>query len=123
MSSDDSYSVFQCPNCQKYVSNKADACRFCGFPLSDQVKAKAIEKESDDNRQFRRKGHKAMLYTGLGVFVLGLFLSAASYTTIFVTGQGFYFPWSPVIALVGLGQILYGFLGMREERKNNFANV
>jgi|SRR5215213_11530718 len=112
-----SYPVFQCPNCQQYISTQFDACRFCSFPLSDEVKAQAIGKEAEGNRQYRMKMHKGVLYSGLGIFALGVVLSSVSILTIFVTYQGVYFPWSPLIILWGLGQMLIGFNGMRDERK------
>ncbi|MDQ6786184.1 MAG: hypothetical protein M3033_05125 [Acidobacteriota bacterium] len=112
-----SYEVFKCPNCQQFISTKQDACRFCSFQLNDDIKAKAIMKEADDTRQYRRNMHKKVLYVGLGIFAIGAVLSIATFITLFVSGSGFYFPWSPVIVLFGLGQMLIGLLGIIGERK------
>ena len=117
MSVNESYPVFQCPKCRQYISTKYDACRFCSFPLTDEIKTQAVEKEVDGNREFRLKTNKAILYSGFGVFGLGAALSAISISTIFFNRGEIFFPWSPVIVVVGLGQILYGFSGVREERK------
>ena len=112
-----SYEVFKCPKCQQFISNKQDACRFCFFPLNAETVGQAIGKEADDTRQYRFNMHKKILYIGLGIFALGTVLSFLTYTTLFVTGGGFYFPWSPVIALFGLGQILIGLFGVFDERR------
>jgi hypothetical protein len=112
-----SYEAFKCPNCQQFISNQNDACRFCSFPLDNNTKAQAIEKEANETRQYRFDMHKKILYVGLGVFVIGASLSFLSFSTIFVTGNGIYFPWSPVILLFGLGQMLIGGFGMLRERE------
>ena len=117
MSVNESYSVFQCPKCQQFISTKFDACRFCEFPLNNEIKAEAIAKTENDNTQYRLKMHKAVLYSGLGIFVIGVGLSSISIVSIFYVGQGFYFPWSPIIVLFGLGQMLIGFMSIRDERK------
>jgi hypothetical protein len=117
MSVNESYPVFQCPNCRQYISTKYEACRFCSFVLTDEIKARAVENETEGNRRYRSKMHKSVLYSGFGIFALGAVLSAVSVFSIFFAGEGFYFPWSPVIVLFGLGQMLIGFNGMREERK------
>ncbi len=117
MSVGDSYEVFQCPKCQQYISNKLDACRFCFFLLNDEIKTQAINGETENTRKYRIKMHKGVLYSGLGIFALGLSLSAVSIISIFYVGQGYYFPWSPVVVLFGLGQMLIGVWGIRDERK------
>ena len=117
------HEVFKCPKCQQFISNKQDACRFCSFPLNDEIRAQAIEKEADDTRHYRLNMHKKILYIGLGIFAIGVVLSFLSFATIFVAGSGIYFPWSPVIVLFGLGQMLIGVFGILSERKNNVRNV
>jgi len=112
-----SYEVFKCPNCQQFISNKYVVCRFCSLPLNDEIKAQAVEKEADDTRQYRVKMNKKVLYVGLGIFALGVVLSLISIFSIFFVGQGFYFPWSPIIVLFGLGQMLIGLFGILDERK------
>jgi len=112
-----SYEVFQCPSCQQYISTKYDVCRFCSLPLSDEVKTKAVEQEAEGTRQYRLNMHKGVLWSGLGIFAIGLVLSVISIFSIFIAEQGFYFPWSPVIVLWGLGQMLIGLNSIRDERK------
>ena len=117
MSVNESYPVFQCPNCRQYISTRYEACRFCSFELTDEIKAQAIVNETEGNRQYRLKMHKGVLYSGFGVFGLGVLLGLVSVVSIFFLREGFYFPWSPVVVLFGLGQMLIGFNGIREERK------
>lgn len=112
-----SYEAFKCPNCQQFISNRQDICRFCSFPLNNETKAQAIEKEANDTRQYRFDMHKKILYVGLGIFAVGAVLSFVSFSTLFVVGGGIYFPWSPAIVLFGLGQMLIGGAGMFRERK------
>ena len=119
MSVNESYPVFQCPDCRQYISTRFDACRFCSFPLTDEIKAQAVGQEKEGNRQYRIKMHRAVLYSGFGIFALGVALSGISIVSIFFIEQGVYFPWSPVIVLFGLGQMLVGFNSLRDERKNN----
>jgi hypothetical protein len=85
--------------------------------LTDEVKSQAVEQEVEGNRQYRLKMHKGVFYAGLGIFGLGAALSLISIFSLFVANEGVYFPWSPVIVLAGLGQMLLGFNSMRDERK------
>jgi hypothetical protein len=117
MSISDSYHAFKCPNCQQFISTKYDACRFCSYQLNDEIKEQAVKKEADDIRLYRRGMFKKVLYIGLGISAVGAILSIMSYATLFVTGSGFYFPWSPVILLFGLGQTVIGLFGLWDERK------
>lgn len=112
-----SYEVFKCPKCQQFISTNYDICRFCSFPLNDGIKANAIEKESEDTRQYRLSMHKKVLYIGLGIFAVGAFLSFFSFLTLINPGGGIYFPWSPIILLFGLGQVTIGLFGILKERK------
>lgn len=113
----DSPQVFQCPNCQQYISTKYDACRFCSLVLTDEVKAKAVEKEEDGNRQYRYDNYKKVFYVGIGVFAFGAFLLMVSIGSILFTPEGRFFVWSPIITLVGVFQMIGALFGMRDERK------
>lgn len=117
MSDADEYQVFRCPKCQQFISNKYNACRFCSFQLTDAIKEQAIEKEASEIRLYRRGMFRKVFFIGLGIFALGAVLSIISYSTIFVIQAGYYFPWSPVIVLFGLGQMVIGLFGMWDERK------
>lgn len=79
-----SYEVFKCPNCQQFISNQLEACRFCSFPLNDETRAQAIKKEADETRQYRFNMHKKILYVGLGIFGFGLLLMLSSFVSIFI---------------------------------------
>lgn len=112
-----SYEVFQCPKCHQYISTKYDVCRFCSLPLTEEIKVQAIGKEEEGSRQHRINSHKTFLYTGLATFGLGVFLLLFSVTTILFTREGRFFIWSPVLIVLGLGQIYMGYSDMRREKK------
>lgn len=113
----DEIKSFRCPSCEEYISNKHKNCRFCSAPLNEEIIAKAIEGQDNENRSYRSKMSKKVMYVGFGISALGFILCFASYYTLFVSGEGFYFPWSPVVLLFGLGQVLVGAYGMWEEKK------
>ncbi len=117
MANNDTYQSFKCPSCRQYISNQVDSCRFCFVPLSDEIKEQSIEQELDESRRYRFKSNKTIFYTGIGIFALGAFFLLGSLASIFLTGEGRFFIWSPIVALFGLGQIIIGSLGMLEERK------
>lgn len=118
-----SYQAFQCPNCKNYVSTLQKQCRFCSLPLTDETKSKAVEVEKDGNRQYRLKAKRTIFFIGTGILALGLVLLTLSIISIFVNGYGYYFPWSPIIVLFGIGQMLIGLEGMFDERKKKKKNV
>ena len=117
MANDDSYQPIKCPSCGQYISNQADSCRFCKAAISEDMKAKALELELEENRKFRLKSHKMFVYSGLGTIALGVFLLLLSLFTIFFTNEGRFFLWSPILVILGVAQMMYGSFGMFEERK------
>jgi hypothetical protein len=111
------YQVFRCPNCQQFISTKVDKCRFCSINVTDEIKLKGIEEQENEDKAHRVKDHKNWLYSGIGVFALGLFLFGYSLFTIYFTNHGRFFIWSPILVLVGLGQILYSIFDIYNEKK------
>ena len=114
---EDEIKVFRCPNCKQFISNKSDKCRFCSFEITEEIKHRESELQQAEDKGFRINTNKNILYVGLGIFALGLSLLSFSLVTIFSTGQGRFFIWSPIITLVGLGQIIYGLYGIYQEKK------
>ncbi|CAN5225399.1 hypothetical protein BH10ACI1_BH10ACI1_24930 [soil metagenome] len=112
------YQVFQCPNCQQFISTRNNSCRFCSLPLTNEIKLQGIEVAAENNRKFRFKNSKIWFYSGIGVFGLGILLLAFSILSV-NAGEGRLFIWSPIITLIGLGQMINGIIGMRDERKKN----
>jgi hypothetical protein len=117
MANDDSYQPIKCPSCGQYISNQVNSCRFCNGIITDEMKAQAIDLELEDNRKFRLKSHKMFVFSGLGTLGLGLLLLLVSLYTMFFTNDGRFFLWSPVLMILGVGQMMYGSFGMFEERK------
>lgn len=109
--------VFRCPNCTKFISTAVDTCRFCSIPVTDEIKRKGVSEQEGEDRGFRVNVQKKFFYSGIGVFALGLVLLAYSLFSIYFTSEGVFFLWSPVITLVGLGQIVYGLIGIYGEKK------
>ena len=114
---DDEIKVFRCPNCKQFISTKSDNCRFCSLPITDEIKLKEVDLQEKDDKVFRINIHKNMLYLGIGVFLLGGYLLFSSIFSVFYTNEGRFFIWSPIITLVGLGQIIYGLYGIYQEKK------
>jgi hypothetical protein len=114
---DEDRKVFRCPNCKQFISNKVDKCRFCSTPITDEIKLEAIKSQENEDKGFRVKTEKAWLYIGIGVFSLGLFLLGVSLYSIYFTRDGRFFLWSPVLILVGFGQIIYSLFGIYYAKK------
>lgn len=117
MANGDSYQSFKCPSCGQFISNQVDKCRFCNTLLTADMKAKAIENEFEESRKFSFDSHKKFLYSGLGTLALGIILLFVSLYTMFFTNEGRFFIWSPILIILGIGQMMYGSFGMFEERK------
>jgi hypothetical protein len=113
----DPYQSFKCPTCNQYISNQVERCRFCNTLITDEMKAKAIDNESEESRKFSFDSHKKFLYSGLGTLAFGLFLLLVSFYTMFFTNEGRFFIWSPILIILGIAQMMYGSFGMFEERK------
>ena len=113
----DERKVFRCPNCTQFISTAVDTCRFCSIPITDEIKRKGVSAQEGEDRGFRVKVQTKFLYVGIGVFALGLFLLGISIFSILFTNEGRFFIWSPILILVGLGQIVYGLIGIYEEKK------
>jgi len=114
---DEERKVFRCPNCKQFISNKVDKCRFCSTPITDEIKLEAVKLQENEDKGFRVKTQKTWLYAGIGVFALGLILLGLSLYSIYFTNEGRFFIWSPVITLVGLGQIIYSIFDIYWEKK------
>ena len=122
MANDDSYQAFKCPACSQYISNQVNICRFCNTLITDDMKAKGVKLELEENRQFRLKSHKMFVYSGLGTLALGAVFLIFSLATIFFTNEGRFFVWSPILIVLGIAQMMYGSFGMLEERKRKKIN-
>lgn len=105
--------VFPCPSCRKTISSKASRCKYCDTQVSDEVKTAAIEAEEQENRRIDSEFHRNIMLIGIAVFFVGAGLLGVSIINVY-SGRGGFFIWSPIITLVGIGQVIYGLVGMRK---------
>lgn len=102
--------VFKCPNCKEYISSNNDVCPKCAFQIPTEIKQKAIDTEIEDVKASNRRFYRNSLFIGIGLFLFGLLLVLQ----MFVSGR--FFLWSPILTLVGLGEIIYSLNGLYKER-------
>ena len=102
--------VFKCPQCKEYISSNNDFCPKCSFQIPIDLKQKAIQTEDEDVKIANRKFYKNSLWVGIGLFLLGSFLLVQMLFT------GRFFLWSPILTLLGLGEIIYSLNGLYKER-------
>lgn len=114
---DEERKVFRCPNCKQFISNQVDKCRFCSTHITDEMKFESVKLQENEDKGFRVKTQKIWLYTGVGVFALGLILLGVSLYSIYYTNEGRFFIWSPILILVGFGQIIYSLFDIYHEKK------
>lgn len=112
----DELKVFKCPNCGEYVSSNKSSCPKCFFEFSDEMKQSSIDTEDKEVKEANRKFYKSIMYVGIVFFLLGGALVLQTVVSVVMTGQGLFSFWSPVLFLVGLGQIIYGWNGARKEK-------
>lgn len=108
--------VFPCPSCRKAISSKASQCKYCETPISDDVKTAAIEAEEKENRRIDAEFHRNIMLIGIAITFVGAGLLGISILNVY-SGRGGFFIWSPIITLVGIGQVIYGLVGMRKANR------
>ena len=113
----DKHEVFRCPGCREFISTRVNECRFCSIPITDEIKLRESNRQANEDRAFRINNQKKWLYGGIGVFALGVLLLGASIFTVLYSQNGRIFIWSPVLILVGLGQIIYSLFDIYNEKK------
>ena len=80
------------------------------------MKQAAIGVEDKEVKEANRKFYKSVMYVGIVFFLLGGGLILQTVVSVVMTGKGLFSFWSPALALVGLGQIIYGWNGARKEK-------
>ena len=108
--------VFPCPECRKTISSLASQCKYCNAAISEEVKLAAIEAEEEENRRIDSEFHRNIMLIGIAVALAGAGLLGVSIVNVY-SGRGGFFIWSPIITLVGIGQIFYGLVGMRKAKR------
>jgi uncharacterized membrane protein YvbJ len=100
-----------CPNCKKYISSDATSCRFCGMEIDEDLMQHGVAQETEEIRKTNFAFHRNFMVSGFAFLAIGVSLLAQ----VIVTGRFFFY--SPVLVLLGLGQVIYGGIGMYGERK------
>lgn len=102
--------AFQCPNCQQFINNLSNVCRFCSITLSDEVLSAAIGNEDFVNNAYNAA---SSLRISAGALATMFFLS-------FVPFIGFVAGWVHLILLVTIPfGLLYWLLRYGTTRLDN----
>jgi hypothetical protein len=112
--------VFRCPQCTQFISSTVDACRFCEFPITDEVRTAGAEAAFHENKAYRIAFYKKAFYIGVGIFGAGLLLLAFFAAPIILTGEGTFFYGGPILIAIGFGQSLLGLHGIYKEKRTKF---
>lgn len=77
--------AFQCPNCQNYINNLMEICKFCSIPLTNDILSASINKEDFINNAYNaannlRISAGALVLTACGMFIpfIGIMASWAN---------------------------------------------
>ncbi len=116
LNQEDELKVFACPGCRRPISSLADSCKYCNLPLSGDVKSAAIAASEEENRSHDVEFHRNIALIGAVIFLAGIGLLTMSVVNMY-SGTGGFFIWSPVLTVVGFGQIIYGLFGMRKAKR------
>jgi membrane protein CcdC involved in cytochrome C biogenesis len=113
--------TFPCPNCHQYISSEVNACKFCSFAISLDVKQISIDKEKNEKKNIYLKRHRNTLIVGIGLLIIGL------YDVFFpIFSLGFSFKQysnvvkvsclSPILIILGFCIIIYSLVGYIREK-------
>lgn len=93
--------AFQCPNCQNYINNLMEVCKFCSIPISPEMLNSAVGKEDFINNAYSAASNIRNGGAGLGLTFLLSFIPFVGW----VPGIGHYI----LLAVMPFG-ILYWVL-------------
>ncbi len=116
LNQEDELKVFPCPSCKRIIPSNVDTCKYCNSPISEETKQAAIKTEEEQNRNHDVEFHRNICMIGVVIFMVGAGLLTLSILNLYA-GRGGFFIWSPIIAVFGLGQTIYGLLGMRKAKR------
>jgi hypothetical protein len=113
---EDEVRVFPCHGCRRPISSTSESCRYCNIPISEEQKIAAIEGWDEETRGQDVEFHRNIALVGAIIFLVGIGLLTMSIVTVY-SGTGGFFVWSPILAVVGFGQVMYGVFGMRKAKR------
>jgi hypothetical protein len=97
--------IYQCPHCKEYIASDATYCRFCKAPMDPNVRAQAVEKLAQDNKRERRRDATKHMLIGAGLFVLGVAITAGTYT---MASEGGSYVITYGLVISGAADFIYG---------------
>lgn len=112
--------VFRCPKCNQFISSMQQACRFCQFPITEEVIAAGAAETFNENKSYRLGLYKKVFFVGIGIFLVGFLILAQFAISIWVFGKGTFYYIGPILIAVGLGQTIMGLQGMYKEKRSRF---
>ncbi len=60
--------TFQCPNCQQFINNLMNSCKFCLIPLDDQIVSMAATNQEEVNKAYNAASNLRILAGALATF-------------------------------------------------------
>jgi hypothetical protein len=104
--------VFPCPQCGEFIATDASRCRFCSTPIDPQTAQQAADAQLKDNERYMRSRYLRHMYTGGGLFLLGLVISIGTLALAYYSPSGGYYLITFGLVLAGAGDFLYGLAGV-----------
>jgi hypothetical protein len=114
---EDDSTVFRCPRCDQFISSNVETCRFCELPITKEMKAHSAAAQFEEDKAFRTGFHKNIFIVGAVMLVIGVLMLGWFAVSMLVLGRGDFFYISPILTLLGAGQIIAGLHGMYKEKR------
>lgn len=116
LNQEDEFNVFPCPGCRRPISSNVDTCKYCNLPISAEMQREAIEGFQEENRSHDVEFHRNIFLVGVVILLVGVGLLTMSVVNL-SAGTGGFFIWSPILTVLGIGQSIYGLIGMRKAKR------
>ena len=104
--------VFPCPKCAEFIATDASQCRFCSTPIVSESAQFAADAQDKENKRYMRSRYMRHMWTGGGLFLLGLLISIVTFAMAYYSPTGGYYVLILGLVLGGAGDFLYGLVGV-----------
>ena len=103
--------VFQCRNCNEWISVGVNECRFCKKPITQATADAVMLEQADQDRVDRKNAYVRAMFVGAGMFAVGLIITVGSIAfAMMSSGGGFYFVTYGLV-IVGIINFFRGLIG------------